>query len=299
MQTSGITSNVSSSRLFLCASLQPTSTKHPSYSRLLSVKAPNDIRPVDPSTEKSPAAEHNNPSGRSDITVPPGKRKRAPFEARRGKKFPPTRSTYFGMSAGWLLRHTAKGLGFEVTPDGFVRVSDVLSFDYFNHFGYTPQKFADEMYNDPKNRFEMVFMPDLIDGVFREVWWVRARSGHSMPDVDANTKRILNMGRLKAVVYLATVDEWDSIRKYGILVEKNRVVPVYKPGEGILPRRSVPSQKEYVCITIDAEKAAQLGVRFFRDNSNNVMAIGNSDEVIPVAAFRSAIQLEVTIEDLK
>jgi hypothetical protein len=31
----------------------------------------------------------------------------------------------------------------------------------------------------------------------------------------------------------------------------------------------------------------------------NVMAVGNPDEVIPVATFRSAIQLEITIEDLK
>jgi hypothetical protein len=77
------------------------------------------------------------------------------------------------------------------------------------------------------NRFEMVFLPDLVDGVLREVWWVRARAGHSMPvcssfhsylhiwnflkDVNTTTKRILNMGKLKTIVYLASPDEWDSI----------------------------------------------------------------------------------------
>ena len=93
---------------------------------------------------------------------------------------------------------------------------------------------------------------------------------------------------------------------------------MYKAGGGIFPseqgrrdiesfakliiwlaERSIPVQREYVCITIDAEKAAQLGVKFFHDNNVNVMAVGNHDEVIPVAAFRSAIQLELTIEDLK
>ena len=54
-----------------------------------------------------------------------------------------------------------------------------------------------------------------------------------------------------------------------------------------------------MCISIDAEKAAQLGVKFFHDNTVNVMAVGNPDEVIPVAAFRSAIQLDLTVEDLK
>ena len=54
-----------------------------------------------------------------------------------------------------------------------------------------------------------------------------------------------------------------------------------------------------MCITIDAENAAQLGVKFFHDNNVNVMAVGNQDGVIPVAAFRSAIQLELTVENLK
>jgi len=63
--------------------------------------------------------------------------------------------------------------------------------------------------------------------------------------------------------------------------------------------RRIPTQQEYVHITIDAEKAAQLGVKFFHDNNVNVMVVGNHDGVIPVAAFRSAIQLEITIENLK
>jgi len=116
----------------------------------------------------------------------------------------------------------------------------------------------------------MVFLPDLVDGVLREVWWVRARAGHSMPvcssfhsylhilnflkDVMTSTKRILNMGKLKAIVYLASPYEWDSIRnyhfiflkylrcsfpnllgKYGIPARRNCVIPVYKPGQGIFP----------------------------------------------------------------
>lgn len=62
------------------------------------------------------------------------------------------------------------------------------------------------------------------------------------------------MGKLKAIVYLATLDEWDSIRnyhfiflkclwssflnllgKYGISARKNQVIPVYQPGQGIFP----------------------------------------------------------------
>ena len=142
MQTSGITSNVSSSRSFLY--LQPTCTKLSSVDRprLLSVKAPNDIRPMDPWIEKAeqcPEAEHQNgaTSEGSGIIVLPDERNTTtlPFQTRRRTKFPRTHKTYFGMTAGWLLRHTAKSLGYEVTPDGFVRVSDVVSLSFsLNHF---------------------------------------------------------------------------------------------------------------------------------------------------------------------
>lgn len=130
MQTSGITSNVSSSRPFLY--LQPTSTTFSSFDRprLLSVKPPNDIRPTRAWTEK--AEEHQNGAINEDpgtIVLPEQNTATLPFQTRRGMTFPRTRThkTYFGMTAGWLLRHTAKGLGYEVTPDGFVRVSDVVS----------------------------------------------------------------------------------------------------------------------------------------------------------------------------
>lgn len=140
MQTSGITSNVSSSRPFLY--LQPTSTKLSSFDRprLLSVKAPNDVRPMDPWIEKveqCPAAGHQDGTTSEDIIVLPDERNTAtlPFQTQRRTIFPRTHKTYFGMTAGWLLRHTAKSLGYEVTPDGFVRVSDVVSLSSsLNHF---------------------------------------------------------------------------------------------------------------------------------------------------------------------
>lgn len=60
------------------------------------------------------------------------------------------------------------------------------------------------------------------------------------------------MGKLKAIVYLASPHEWDSMRnfffflntwcsfpnllgKYGIPAGRNCVIPVYKPGQGIFP----------------------------------------------------------------
>jgi len=130
MRTSGIASNVTSSRPSLYGSLQPACAKlfHP---RLLSVKAPNDVPLMDPKGKRYPAAEHQNgPTNEgSGIIISPDEQNTAllPFPTRDRMKFPGTPKTYFGMTTGWVLRHAARSLGYEVTPDGFVRVSDVVS----------------------------------------------------------------------------------------------------------------------------------------------------------------------------
>jgi len=130
MQTSGITSNFSSSRPPLYGSLQPTSAKL-FHRRLLSVKAPNDVRPMDPKGKRRPTVEHQNgPTNEgSGIITSPDEQNTAllPSPTRDGMKFPGTPKTHFGITAGWVLRHAARSLGYEVTPDGFVRVSDVVS----------------------------------------------------------------------------------------------------------------------------------------------------------------------------
>jgi len=92
------------------------------------MKVPKDTRPVDPWIEKPEAEQPNGATSEGSEIVSPDEQGAASFglQTRRRIKFPGTARTSFGISAGWLLRHTARDLGYEVTPDGFVRVSDVV-----------------------------------------------------------------------------------------------------------------------------------------------------------------------------
>lgn len=87
---------------------------------------------------------------------------------------------------------------------------------------------------DKFDRFEVITLPDFVDGEIQDVWWVRARASHSMPvsllfntsvlftfflppycqGVKASNKRIINMGKLQTVAYQAPLKDWQSIRKY-------------------------------------------------------------------------------------
>jgi len=93
----------------------------------------------------------------------------------------------------------------------------------------TLEKFADICNNDREDRFEVMSLPELVNGYLQDVWWVRARTGHTIPvchifsilvsivhlclqGISSKNKRIINMGRLQTVIYRATADEWSKIR---------------------------------------------------------------------------------------
>ena len=125
---------------------------------------------------------------------------------KRGKKVinPGLPATHFGFLVGKFLRHEARSLGFRVLPDGFVRVSEMVSsFIFFFLFSFLTnpdccvdgtlqlhhpqfarfefQEFIHFLKRDPMDRFELAFLFDIVDGILQKVWWVRAKYGHSMP----------------------------------------------------------------------------------------------------------------------
>lgn len=54
---------------------------------------------------------------------------------------------------------------------------------------------------------------------------------------------------------------------------------------------------KYICITIDAQRASELGVKFFHTMDVQLLAVGRNG-TIPVEAIRSVVELEVSREDL-
>jgi len=63
------------------------------------------------------------------------------------------------------------------------------------------------------------------------------------------------------------------------------------------PTDIIPHQSRYVCITIDAQKAADMGVMFFHTHQVDLLAVGKNG-VIPVDAIRSVVELEITKKSL-
>ncbi|KAF8159821.1 KptA family-domain-containing protein [Crassisporium funariophilum] len=209
-------------------------------------------------------------------------------------------ATKFGMKAGWFLRYAARELGYRILPDGYVRVSDIMGYDWFRNRKITFHEFKEFVENDPMQRFEMVLRPDMVDGVLEDVWSVRVKYGHTIPGVRHSTKRITRADRLNMVVYKTHVADWENIRLHGIREgpDDSLIHLSQKPGSDIF-FYGVPRHGKVLCITIDAEKAAKSGVKFFHTDDVELIATGGHNGAIPLEAIKSAVELEVTRSTLK
>ncbi|KAF9054620.1 KptA family-domain-containing protein [Panaeolus papilionaceus] len=211
----------------------------------------------------------------------------------------PTEMVIFWDTSLWLLRHGAHEFGYRLMPDGFVPITDMLRHESLAHV--TPQEFIARIRRDPQDRFEMTLLPEYINGVAHERWWVRARSGHSIPGVSHKSKRILNSSKLTYVIYIGKMSDWETIRKRGLDIRayNDSLIPLSQQKETDFLDGHIPSHTTVLCIRINADEAIRKGVMFFHDNQTRLVSTGNGDGIIPPSSFMGALELEISKEVLK
>ncbi|PPQ73773.1 hypothetical protein CVT24_007343 [Panaeolus cyanescens] len=244
------------------------------------------------------SASSNGVSGqeRQDLqTVPPPSSRRPPLP----EVHAPPELLAFWSTCEWLLRHTALGLGYRMMPDGFVPLTDMLRYEALAHV--TPQEFMARIRRDPRDRFEMAMLPDYVDGVAQERWWVRARWGHSMLGVGHQSKRILNSSKLTFVAYIGQISEWERIQKHGLNVKdyEDSLIPLSQQKDKDFFEGWIPQRTSLLCIRIDADEAIRKGVMFFHDNDTRLVSVGNRDGIIPPSLFTGAIEVDIEKEVLQ
>lgn len=75
---------------------------------------------------------------------------------------------------------------------------------------------------------------------------------------------------------------------------------MYLPNLTNMPSEHIPDQTKVLSVTIDCQKAVQLGVMFYYTTDVTLYAVGTRGKgVIPFEACRSAVILDVSKETLK
>lgn len=117
------------------------------------------------------------------------------------------------------------------------------------------------------------------------------------------------MSKLPLVVYTTTFNEWDYIRAYLLFARllclchlgQNGIPPDQRDkcihlsedaGGDVLAKFTLPEQ-DSLAITLDAKKAHEAGVLFFRTQSGELLATPARGGHIPLTAFKAAVLLQM------
>ncbi|KAE9406278.1 hypothetical protein BT96DRAFT_915514 [Gymnopus androsaceus JB14] len=193
----------------------------------------------------------------------------------------------FGPRLAWILRHNAPSLGIYIKPDGYALAEDVLKIGIFKRMPLSNLKALCKL--DTVSRIEWKEREP-------NEWWVRATGQHTIKFIDPSRKEIVDARKLKKIVYVAELDEWDRIQKQGIrpaedehLIKLSKAIP--DPIEYSLSGRESSS---LIVIHIDIEKSMQNGLGFYvtLNETDGIVTDGGVDGFIPSTLFRKVERLE-------
>lgn len=174
-----------------------------------------------------------------------------------------------------LLRHRAKDEGFDIRPDGYVPVDDIVD-RYKYRVSMKGLKWIVE--NDSKTRFNLIQE----DGEYL----IRANQGHSMEGINANEIfDPIYPGELDVCIHGTYFKFWNSIRDTG-LNKMGRLHIHFTPSEVVTEDARSGFRKSCdIIIYLDVEKALQDGLKLFRSANNVILSPGFKGGIIPSRYF--------------
>jgi len=168
-------------------------------------------------------------------------------------------------SLSYLLRHGAQEAKLPMSPDGFVRVDEILKQTRFHTVCVDDVRRVVE--TNQKRRFTLKQ-----DAEARLL--IRADQGHSLPGLDIDLAPITSSTQAPLVVHGTSTRAWASIRDEG-LKPMGRVHIHFAPGrlgeEGVISGMRASAS---VFIYINLDKALGAGMRFFRSQNGVILSSG-------------------------
>ncbi|XP_023218634.1 tRNA 2'-phosphotransferase 1-like [Centruroides sculpturatus] len=183
----------------------------------------------------------------------------------------------------WLLRHAAEQQGLKMDDGGYVDVASILRLKQFRR--YTEVDIRNVVETNDKKRFSLREE----NGKLR----IRANQGHSVAVNEENLLTELGADDLpENVVHGTFLRNWNRIRQEGIR-RMNRNHIHFSPGlpgeEGVISGIRKNCQ---VTILVDARKALEDGIKFYRSDNNVILSPGDQDGILLPKYFREAVEVK-------
>ncbi|KAF7771026.1 hypothetical protein Agabi119p4_7000 [Agaricus bisporus var. burnettii] len=181
-------------------------------------------------------------------------------------------------------------------PDAWLPLADFATQDDF----HTVLALTD---NDRARRFET----ELSDPATP---YIRAREGHSVPDVRLSNVRVRFPSAIPSLIYATAPANWPAIERDGI---RPRLPPLLVPNPSnpnfiyfahymanlSPPTLShLPSNALQLHITINVPAAMKAGIKFYATNTNQIISTGFINSTIPTQFFKDVSVVSVKCERL-
>ncbi|KAI9027841.1 phosphotransferase KptA/Tpt1 [Hyaloraphidium curvatum] len=224
-----------------------------------------------------------------------------------GASHPPSsHNVKLSKSLSYVLRHGAQKEGIPMRKDGYVKVDDLLAHKLFK--GYKLRDIQLVVRDNEKKRFTLITessrgsdtvgadaappAPGPAAAKDEEevlVYLIRANQGHSLEVEDLDLKEITDPAEIPVVIHGTYQKHWSSISKSGLSrMSRNHI----HCASGMLGEDGVISGMRGSCnlfIHIDAARAMQAGLRFYRSANGVILTPGNDNGVVPRELFAKAV----------
>lgn len=167
------------------------------------------------------------------------------------------------------LRHRAVEMGLEMSPDGFVKMTDLLRHRQFA--GYSAAQVEACVSLCEKRRFELKQ-----EGESNEVL-IRATQGHSMSFVedDQLLERILDPSEIPVCFHGTYAQHIPSIRRSGLnRMKRNNIHLIARLPEKEAEVVSGMRKSADTIVLVDVKKAIDAGIPFYRSSNGVVLSPG-------------------------
>jgi len=171
----------------------------------------------------------------------------------------------------WALRHGAQDLGLNMTPEGYVSLSELLSKHQFSN--YTTKQVTEVVETNDKKRFKLTEQAGQL--------YIRANQGHTINSVseDKLLREITDFNEFPTVIHGTTKSALTSILKRGLFrMNRNHIhLAAGMPGQVISGARANCN----VFIEVNMPLAMQEGIKFYVSDNNVVLTSGVSGFLHP------------------
>lgn len=178
----------------------------------------------------------------------------------------PRKQTILSKKLARVLRHQANAMGFNISSDGFINVSELLNHHEFSSFTLDNIKYI--CATCPKQRYELK-AEDL-------KWLIRARQGHSMRNVrdEGLLEKIRNPDDIPLCIHGTYKDSVSSISSNGLnKMSRNHIhMATSLPNlDGVISGMRASCD---ILIIVNVKKAMEDGIEFYRSGNGVILSPG-------------------------